>query len=172
MASASASAVPDKKTMQVIYPQYLDANLKPSEGRRISVQQAVPNPSFQEIADALSALGYRQVCFDPSKSLPSAQAQERQNPAPRGVFRVAIKTPANQHYIKKSEFDVATRAPVVASIPSKHQLLLKIAAHIRRKAGGSDERPKLPPTAQELAAQVIEQAKEAAGPEKSHGKKK
>lgn len=41
----------------VIYPQYLDSNKTRSEGRKISLKYAVPNPRVEEIVKAAEKLG-------------------------------------------------------------------------------------------------------------------
>lgn len=153
--SATSAAEPNKKTMQVIYPQYIDSNVPPREGRRVSLQHAVSSPNVNEIAEALKALGYSSIHYDRDRSLPCAQSQARMNPAPKGCLRVAIKTPSDEHYIRKSEFDTNTRGPVVASVPNKNRLLIKICEYIKRKHG-EGRVAKVPPTAVEFAQQVQE----------------
>lgn len=45
----------------VIYPAYLDAELTRSEGRRVPVDQAVDEPTLDEIAKAVQQVGYDAV---------------------------------------------------------------------------------------------------------------
>ena len=45
----------------VIWPAYLDADLTRSEGRRVSKEMAVSNPSVDEIAQAVQQVGYDAV---------------------------------------------------------------------------------------------------------------
>lgn len=42
----------------VIWPAYLDANLSRSEGRRVSEELAVEEPTIEEIARAVKQVGY------------------------------------------------------------------------------------------------------------------
>ena len=44
--------------MITIWPQYLDKNLSLSEGRKISKEYAVSNPTIAEIESALKRLGF------------------------------------------------------------------------------------------------------------------
>lgn len=44
--------------MITIWPQYLNKDLSLSEGRKISVEESVKNPSINEIERALKRLGY------------------------------------------------------------------------------------------------------------------
>ncbi len=45
----------------VIWPAFLDAELTRSEGRRVSQEQAVPEPTVDEIAQAVQQVGYDAV---------------------------------------------------------------------------------------------------------------
>ena len=45
----------------VIWPAFLDADLTRSEGRRVSLEQAVPDPDVSEIAQAVQQVGYDAV---------------------------------------------------------------------------------------------------------------
>jgi signal recognition particle subunit SRP19 len=45
----------------VIWPAFLDANLTRSEGRRVAREQAVDDPSVDEIAEAVGQVGYDAV---------------------------------------------------------------------------------------------------------------
>ena len=130
---AAAARSYDKRRYQTIYPQYIDANLLPRDGRRLSVAQAVANPSLEEILGALLQLGFKDCFVDPTKSLPPAQAQARMVPAPRGCVKVAIKAPVDQHYIKKSEFDVQTRAVIVEDSPNRSTVMRQVAALIKER---------------------------------------
>lgn len=42
----------------VIWPAFLDANCSRSEGRRVSLELAVEDPSVEEIAQAVQQVGY------------------------------------------------------------------------------------------------------------------
>jgi len=46
---------------RVIWPAFLDADLTRSEGRRVAREQAVPDPSVDEIAEAVQQVGYDAV---------------------------------------------------------------------------------------------------------------
>ncbi|MFC6614686.1 signal recognition particle subunit SRP19 [Halopenitus salinus] len=45
----------------VIYPAYLDADLSRSAGRRVAGDQALPDPTVDEIAEAVQQVGYDAV---------------------------------------------------------------------------------------------------------------
>jgi len=45
----------------VIWPAYIDADLSRSEGRRVPEDQAVVDPTVDEIADAVQQVGYDAV---------------------------------------------------------------------------------------------------------------
>ncbi|MEF8888075.1 MAG: signal recognition particle subunit SRP19 [Haloarculaceae archaeon] len=45
----------------VIWPAYLDADLSRSEGRRVPEDLAVPEPTVDEIAEAVGQVGYDAV---------------------------------------------------------------------------------------------------------------
>ncbi len=45
----------------VLWPAYFDAECSRQEGRRVSKQFAVPNPTVDEIATAVSQVGYDAV---------------------------------------------------------------------------------------------------------------
>ncbi|MFB6155311.1 MAG: signal recognition particle subunit SRP19 [Haloferacaceae archaeon] len=45
----------------VIYPAYLDASLSRAEGRRVPTDQAVEEPTVDEIASAVQQVGYDAV---------------------------------------------------------------------------------------------------------------
>jgi len=45
----------------VIYPAYLDADLSRSEGRRVPLDQAIEDPTVDEIASAVQQVGYDAV---------------------------------------------------------------------------------------------------------------
>ncbi|KAG5480634.1 hypothetical protein LSCM1_06338 [Leishmania martiniquensis] len=139
----------DKKAYQTIYPQYLDSYLTPSEGRRLTKSQGVEHPTIDEIALALRLLGYKNILVDPARSYPRSQGTTKFPMVPRGCIRVAIKTPADEHYVKKSDFDTQRRGAVVDSIENKQELLRRIAALIKEKAPG---RPQLATVADVIAA--------------------
>lgn len=123
----------DKKKYQTIFPQYIDANLAPKDGRRLTKTQSVESPTLEEMVMALRQLGYNEVYVNPRASLPCAQSQLRQVPAPRGCLKVAIKLPVDVHYIKKSEFDVQTRGVAVEGLGNKSEVLRKMAEIIKAR---------------------------------------
>jgi len=45
----------------VIWPAFLDADLSRGEGRRVAREQALPDPSVDEIAEAVQQVGYDAV---------------------------------------------------------------------------------------------------------------
>jgi signal recognition particle subunit SRP19 len=45
----------------VIWPAYLDADRTRAEGRRVALSEAVPDPSVDEIAEAVQQVGYDAV---------------------------------------------------------------------------------------------------------------
>ena len=97
------------KMSQTIYPQYIDASLTPQQGRRTTLQHAVPHPTIEEMFQALQAMGFKQVICDPRKSLPRAQSQPYCIPPLRGCLKLVIKegddmdnrTIANDRYPNK-----------------------------------------------------------------------
>ncbi|CUG87497.1 signal recognition particle 19, putative [Bodo saltans] len=123
----------DKKKYQTIFPQYIDANLGPKYGRRLTKTQSVESPTLEEMVLSLRQLGYTEVYVNPRASLPCAQSQLRQVPAPRGAIKVAIKLPADAHYIKKSDFDVQTRDITVEGLPNKSEVLRRMAEIIKTR---------------------------------------
>ncbi|CAJ1022154.1 SRP19 protein, putative [Leishmania lindenbergi] len=124
----------DKKAYQTIYPQYLDSNLTPSEGRRLTKSQGVEHPTIDEILHALRVLGYKDVIVDPARSYPRSQSTTKFPVVPRGCIRVSIKTPVDEHYIKKSDFDTQQRSAVMDSIDTKQELLRRVATLIKERA--------------------------------------
>jgi signal recognition particle subunit SRP19 len=69
----------------VIWPAYLDANCSRSEGRRVSEDLAVPEPTVDEIASAVQQVGYDAV-IERDKTYPKEYE-------PRG--RVVVKGAAD-----------------------------------------------------------------------------
>jgi signal recognition particle subunit SRP19 len=45
----------------VIWPRYLDASLTRSDGRRVSLRDAIEDPEVDEIAEAVQQIGYDAV---------------------------------------------------------------------------------------------------------------
>ena len=45
----------------VIWPAFLDADLSRGEGRRVSLEEAIPDPTADEIATAVQQVGYDAV---------------------------------------------------------------------------------------------------------------
>lgn len=123
----------DKKAYQTIYPQYIDASITPSEGRRLTKTQGVEHPTMDEMLLALRVLGYKNLIVDPARSYPRSQSTVKFPMVPRGCIKVAIKTPLDEHYIKKSDFDTQTRNAVVPGIESKQELLRRVATLIKEK---------------------------------------
>lgn len=81
--SFASTPPPEYKHYQCLYPLYFDLNKTRSEGRRVSVSQAVKNPLAREIVDAVQLLGLKTV-FEPGKTHPRDWA----NP---GRVRVLVK---------------------------------------------------------------------------------
>ncbi|KEG11771.1 signal recognition particle subunit SRP19 [Trypanosoma grayi] len=125
----------NKLAYQTIFPQYLDSNLTPSEGRRLTKTQSVENPQLEEIAVVLGTLGYKDFFIERKVSLPRSQSSERYAFVPKGCVKVAIKRPQAEHYVRMSEFDTKTRGVTVQDICSKQELLRRVAAAI--KANGA-----------------------------------
>lgn len=161
MAARAASAPArsfDKRKYQTIYPHYLDANLKPAEGRRLTLAQSVHSPEAPEIVDALRRLGFTDCFFDHSKAFPRLQSSPLiVPPGPRGCVRVAIKAPLSEHYVRRSEFDTRTRGVLLESAPTKLEVLRQVAAIIRTngrprpvfKREKPPSEPKAPPPPQQ-----------------------
>jgi len=111
----------NKKLYQVIYPQYIDSTLTPSEGRRVPASRGIPNPAIDEIIGALKECGFQEIIFDSGKSYPKAQSQPRQVPAPRGCIRLQIKEPSSPD---STEDEI--RASKHPHLVNKRQVLLKV----------------------------------------------
>lgn len=74
---------PEYKTFQCLYPIYFDANKTRQQGRRVGIENAVPNPLAREVVDAVQSLGLKTV-FEPAKLHP----KDWSNP---GRVKVALK---------------------------------------------------------------------------------
>lgn len=135
MTAPPSSSSYDKLAYQTIFPQYMDANLAPSEGRRLTKAQSVENPQLEEITAVLGQLGYKDFFIERTLSLPCSQASKKYAVVPRGCVKVAIKRPKAEHYVRLSEFDTRTRGVTVQDIGSKQELLRRVAAAI--KANGA-----------------------------------
>lgn len=77
------------KRYQCIYPVYFDSTRSREDGRRVSKEDAVPNPLARDIVDALQHIGNTrgvpfQIVFEPTKTHPKDWA----NP---GRIRVLVK---------------------------------------------------------------------------------
>lgn len=77
------------KNYQCIYPVYFDASRTRAQGRRVSKEDAVPNPLAREIVEALASIGNEkgaalQIALDPMKTHPKDWA----NP---GRVKVEVK---------------------------------------------------------------------------------
>jgi len=94
----------DTKKWVVIYPIYLNAKKTVAEGRKISVPNAVDNPTINEIAEVCKFLGLESV-------IEGDKAYARDYTL-RGRLRVRIKDD--------------TGKPVNAEIKTKNTLLLKL----------------------------------------------
>ena len=99
----------DKNQYQSLYPQYIDAALTVSGGRRVGKGIALENPTSLEMYQVADKLGVP-VVFEPAK------CYARQSIAKRGRVKCLIKTPADAHRIKKSEFDTEDRTLIVPGI--------------------------------------------------------
>ncbi len=42
----------------IVWPRYLDASITRSDGRRVSLQDAIEDPEVDEIAEAVQQIGY------------------------------------------------------------------------------------------------------------------
>eukprot|EP01059_Diplonema_ambulator_P036379 TRINITY_DN9038_c0_g1_i1.p2 TRINITY_DN9038_c0_g1~~TRINITY_DN9038_c0_g1_i1.p2 ORF type:complete len:175 (+),score=39.90 TRINITY_DN9038_c0_g1_i1:64-525(+) len=110
----------DKKDYQILYPQYIDSNLTTGEGRRMPMSKCVENPTAVEMYQVCMQVGIP-VIFQPEKGY------ARQPTARRGRIKVLLKRPQSEHYMKKSEYDTATRGLIVEEYPSKNALMTKMA---------------------------------------------
>ncbi|KAG8342386.1 signal recognition particle subunit SRP19 [Trypanosoma vivax] len=122
----------DKQAYQTIFPQYIDVNLTPHEGRRLTRTQAVEGPELDVMAAAVRELGYKEVIVDRSISFPRSQASARYVFVPKGCIRVAIKSPQTADSAGKSTSDTQTRQVTVEGIRSKQELLRRVAAIMKR----------------------------------------
>jgi len=55
----------------VIWPAFLDAEHSRNEGRRVSLDQAIPDPTVDEIATAVQQVGYDAV-IERDKTYPAS----------------------------------------------------------------------------------------------------
>lgn len=149
--SPGGATILDKRDYQCIFPQYIDARLTARQGRRIPKALAVDIPTVDEMILALRRLGYTSIVRDTRSSYPRSQGDAAFTVVPRECVRVAMKQPANTYYIRKSEFDTATREPVISSIPTKGELLRQMAEIIRTTQA---KRPVAPTVEETLAAQT------------------
>lgn len=126
-------ASPAKKGYQTIFPQYLDSNYLPSQGRKISKASAVPGPTLDEIYMALSKLGYSGHYADPLKSLPCLQSSAFIFPAPRGCIKVLLKEPlaTSTEGAAKRAASPADRKPTNPEHKTKGDVLRKVAEIIK-----------------------------------------
>ena len=75
-AAASAPAAPQQVTPQtvkrwkIVYPVYLNKARTCAEGRRVTVEIAIENPTPLQIAAACVQLGYTNVAIEPRKCYP------------------------------------------------------------------------------------------------------
>eukprot|EP00568_Trieres_chinensis_P011422 CAMPEP_0183308200 /NCGR_PEP_ID=MMETSP0160_2-20130417/20385_1 /TAXON_ID=2839 ORGANISM="Odontella Sinensis, Strain Grunow 1884" /NCGR_SAMPLE_ID=MMETSP0160_2 /ASSEMBLY_ACC=CAM_ASM_000250 /LENGTH=136 /DNA_ID=CAMNT_0025471985 /DNA_START=35 /DNA_END=441 /DNA_ORIENTATION=+ len=69
----------DYKQFHAIYPTYLDATKTVKLGRRIAASDAVPDPSVQEIGEALRAMNVRHA-VQPYKGYPRDAESRWDNP--------------------------------------------------------------------------------------------
>lgn len=147
--------IEERHKYQTIYPQYLDAHLSPFDGRRLTASQSVGSPSLEEIYTSLKEMGFMDCYVEGTKSLPRAQSQARQVPAPCGCIKIIIKEPPDVHYVKRSEFDQQTREPRSAKYSTKRQILIEVARRIKLRPG------QRPPPHKEPANEAVVQVKRA-----------
>ncbi|KAH8819217.1 signal recognition particle, SRP19 subunit [Xylogone sp. PMI_703] len=93
------------KDFQCVYPIYFDANRTRAEGRRVGLEQAVPNPLAREIVAACGRLRL-ETLFEPAKTHPKDWA----NP---GRIKIKIKGGNN------------------SAIKNKHHLYTLISNHLK-----------------------------------------
>lgn len=138
-AAAPAAAAPQQVTPQtvkrwkVVYPVYLNKTKTCAEGRRVTVELAIENPTPLQIAAACVQLGYTNVAIEPRKCYP------REFGCP-GRVRVMIHD--------------EDRKPLISGIKNTRELLVAIAKTI-------PELPP-PPTRQLTAKEQKNAAKKAA----------
>ena len=129
---------------QIIYPQYLDRDRTPKEGRRVAKHRAVPGPTLDEIYAAVHQLGFTKCYVEGSKHY--SRAQSAINFSLPGRIRVEIKGPQEEHYVRKSEYDKQTRVVRNEDVPNKLALMNKVCDIInnlpRRKAAAEQEKHK------------------------------
>ncbi|SMY21229.1 unnamed protein product [Zymoseptoria tritici ST99CH_1A5] len=109
-----AEQIEKSKPYQCLYPVYFDSTRSRDQGRRVSKEDAVPNPLAREIVDALSQIGAQngvalQIVFEPTKTHPKDWA----NP---GRVKVLIKKDGK---------------PISAKIQNKHHLYKMIAKYLK-----------------------------------------
>eukprot|EP01061_Rhynchopus_euleeides_P014972 TRINITY_DN25719_c0_g1_i1.p2 TRINITY_DN25719_c0_g1~~TRINITY_DN25719_c0_g1_i1.p2 ORF type:complete len:151 (+),score=67.57 TRINITY_DN25719_c0_g1_i1:163-615(+) len=109
----------DKKKYQTIYPQYMDKLLTAGQGRRMPKEKCIENVMCIEMYQACIQLGVPVVMENKGYARASAIRRAR--------LKVLLKSPLDEHYVKKSEYDTQTRDIINPDIPNKTVLMAKIA---------------------------------------------
>ena len=64
--STAPTITAEQARWEIIYPVYINANKKRSEGRRVGVKRACENPTVQEIAQVCTSLQLQSIIEVPS----------------------------------------------------------------------------------------------------------
>ncbi|KAF2072028.1 hypothetical protein CYY_006662 [Polysphondylium violaceum] len=105
----NTAQIPGFKKWIIVYPRHLNSEFSREDGRKLSKENAVKNPSLEELAKASSELGL-QVIIETSKGYPKDFFQ-------RGRVRINMLR--------------ENGTPYVNDIDNKTKLLIKMAAHIK-----------------------------------------
>ncbi|XP_052179604.1 signal recognition particle 19 kDa protein-like [Diospyros lotus] len=130
----------NKKKWMVLYPVYMNSKKTIAEGRRICTSKACENPTCAEIGDCCSHLKVP-FAIELDKAYPRDFMQ-------RGRVRVLLKKEHGTLYN--------------SSVPSKKQLMLRIAELVPRHPGRAKK--------QEPAASTTSSSSSGAGPPSKSGK--
>mmetsp|Transcript_10789 Transcript_10789/g.23402 ORF Transcript_10789/g.23402 Transcript_10789/m.23402 type:complete len:243 (-) Transcript_10789:81-809(-) len=149
----SATFSLDYKKFSAIWPTYLDSKKSSKHGRRIAVADAVPEPSVQDISEALASMGVKHA-IQPYKGYPGDVESRWYNP---GRVLVDLEEAAEKMELGASEegFDVDALPDMdgvlgAAGGNTKKALIRQISKKI----------PSLPGRAQRLEAKKVAKEEE------------
>ncbi len=90
------------KAFSAIYPNYLDSNKTIKLGRRIAAKDAVPEPTIQDIHEALASLNIRHV-IQPHKGYSRDAVSRWDNPG-RGALKIQFQQFFRRNLVRFSNF--------------------------------------------------------------------
>lgn len=130
----------EKSRWICIYPSYLNSKKSLAQGRKITVQQAVENPTISEIRDVLVNAGFR-VELEVNKVHPSEPSKFE--PHSRGRIRVQLKnddgTPLKPNYPSSKNYPkLFIDYYLIYNVSLGHSILIYVAETIPKlKTRGS-----------------------------------